>query len=62
MTIIIGQWFGTKITETYYYILKWWSVVAGHLQMEEEKMEENEKKVKIDTLSCGKGQGKLKQE
>jgi hypothetical protein len=39
--IIIGQWFGTKITKTYYYILKWWSVVASHLQKEE-----NEKKCK----------------
>jgi hypothetical protein len=38
---IIDQPFGTKITEKYYYIFKWWSVVAGHLQKEEEKMEEN---------------------
>jgi hypothetical protein len=55
---IIGQWFGTKITKTYYYILKWWSVVASHLQKEE-----NEKKnVKTNTLPQGKGQQKLKQE
>jgi hypothetical protein len=32
---IIGQWFGTKITKTYYYSLKWWNVVASHLQKEE---------------------------
>jgi len=55
---IVGQWFGTKITKTYYYILKWWSVVASHLQKEE-----NEKKnVKTNTLPQGKGQQKLKQE
>jgi hypothetical protein len=59
---IIGQWFGIKITKTYYYIFKWQSVLISHLQKEEEKMEKNEKKVQINNLPCGKRQGKLKQE
>jgi hypothetical protein len=59
---IIGQWFGIKITKTYYYNIKWGSVVVNNLQKEEEKVEKNEKKVKNYTLRCGKGQVKLKQD
>jgi hypothetical protein len=34
---------GLKLQKHTTSFLKWWSVVAGHLQKEEEKMEENEK-------------------